>query len=428
MTKLQNVLIIGAGGREHALVWKIAQSERIGKLYVAPGNGGTVSIATNVDIAVSDVDGLLSFAMSNDIGLTVVGPDDTLALGVVDTFTRAGQRIFGPTQAAAQIEASKAFSKQLMIKSGVPTAEFKTFTDLGDALDYLDGRRYPLVVKASGLALGKGVVICASPSEARQALQDMMADKIFGAAGSSVVIEDYLTGREVSLHAFCDGQAAVLFPTAQDHKPIRDNDEGPNTGGMGTIAPVPWATADLLTKAKTTVVDPILAALSEAGVPFSGLLYPGLMISDTGFNVLEFNARFGDPETQSYMRLLDTDLLDILDACVNGKLNEVEIRWSTKSAVTIVLASRGYPGAYAKGLPISGIEAASAMSDIVVFHAGTTQKDGQIVTSGGRVLGISATGTDLADALTKAYEAVKLISFEGMQYRTDIGRKSLSHA
>jgi len=428
MTKPQNVLIIGSGGREHALAWKIAQSPMLGKLYIAPGNGGTTGIATSVAIAAGDIAGLQEFALTHDIDLTVVGPDDTLALGVVDAFTAAGLRIFGPTKAAAQIEASKAFSKELMAACNVPTASFATFSALEPALAYVRSHRLPVVVKASGLALGKGVSICATLAEAEAALHDMMETKIFGAAGSSVVIEDFLTGQEISIHAFCDGRTAVLFPTAQDHKPAYDGDQGPNTGGMGTFAPVPWAGADLVARAKTTVVEPILAAMRKADAPFTGLLYPGLMVEPGGdsLNVLEFNARFGDPETQSYLRLLESDLLEVLNACVDGRLDQLAISWSDRTTVTVVLASGGYPGSYPKGLPISGLEEAAVLPDVVVFHAGTKLENGRLVTAGGRVLGVSATGADLQDARAKAYAAAKLIHFEGVQYRTDIGSKSLA--
>lgn len=427
MNKPQTIFVIGAGGREHALAWKLAQSPQAGRIFIAPGNGGTGGVATNVDIAAGDISGLLKFAQENNVDLTVVGPDDTLALGVVDAFTKAGLRIFGPTQAAAQIEASKAFSKELMAKTGVPTARFETFTELEPALKYVAGHEFPVVVKASGLALGKGVSICANREEAEIALREMMEDKIFGAAGNSVVIEDFLTGQEVSIHAFCDGHTAVLFPTAQDHKPVRDGDQGPNTGGMGTLSPVPWTTKELLNEAKKQVVEPILAGLRGSGAPFTGLLYPGLMVAKDGsFKVLEYNARFGDPETQSYMRLLETDLLAILNVCVDGRLADVEITWADKTAVTIVLASGGYPGSYPKGLPISGLDEAAAQPDVVVFHAGTKLDDGRVVTAGGRVLGVTATGRDLADARAKAYAAARLIHFDGVQYRSDIGSKSLA--
>ena len=422
----QNVLIIGGGGREHALAWKIAQSPRLGRLYVAPGNGGTHTIATNVAISAGDVSALLDFAINNNIGLTIVGPDDSLALGIVDAFNAANLKIFGPTRAAAQIESSKTFSKKLMSAAGIPTANFESFTEIDAATAYIDDHSYPLVVKASGLALGKGVSICQSRAEARATLVDMMSIGKYGDAGNSVVIEDFLPGREISIHAFCDGQSAALFPSAQDHKPAYDGDKGPNTGGMGTIAPVPWADEQLLDQARAVVVEPILAALRQSGASFSGLLYPGLMVGDNGFNVLEFNARFGDPETQSYMRLLESDLLEILNACVDGALVSQSIQWSRLTAITVVLASGGYPGSYDKGLKISGLIEAAQLPDIEIFHAGTKQEGSAMLTNGGRVIGVSATGVDLPDAQAKAYAAIQLISFDGMEYRTDIGNKSLS--
>jgi phosphoribosylamine--glycine ligase len=421
----QNVLVIGSGGREHALAWKIAQSPDIGSLYVAPGNAGTAAIAENVPLKVTDIDGLLEFAKSHDIHLTVVGPDDVLAAGLVDEFSKAGLRAYGPTQSAARIESSKAFSKDLMKESHVPTAKYATFTDLHAAKDYVHGHPAPIVVKASGLALGKGVYICETLEQAHQALDEIMGEKRFGEAGNSVVIEQYLGGQEVSLHAFCDGHNAVLFPSSQDHKRIGEGDVGPNTGGMGTFAPVPWVTPALLHKAQREVVTPILSGLREHHSAFKGTLYPGLMVDGDDIHVLEYNARFGDPETQSYMRLLDSDLLEILNACVDGTLKEVDIKWSNRTAITVVLASGGYPGDYDKGLPITGLSTAAALPDIEVFHAGTALKDGEVVTAGGRVLGVTATGVDLKDAQDKAYAAIKTIKFDGMQYRTDIGKKAL---
>jgi phosphoribosylamine--glycine ligase len=354
----QNILVIGSGGREHALAWKIAQSPQLAQLYVAPGNGGTAGIATNVPIPASDIDGLLEFARANDIHLTVVGPDDTLAAGIVDAFREAGLRIYGPTKAAAQIEASKAFSKDLMTKTHVPTAKYATFTDLVAAKDYVHSHPFPAVIKASGLALGKGVYICQDREEAHRALEEIMGEKVFGEAGSQVVIEEFLGGQEVSIHAFCDGHTAALFPSAQDHKRIGTGDTGPNTGGMGTFAPVPWVKPALLHRVQKEVVQPILTGLRDHHAPFTGTLYPGLMVDGDQLHVLEYNARFGDPETQSYMRLLDTDLLDILDACVDGTLADLHIRWSDRTAVTVVLASGGYPGKYPKGLPITGLNQA----------------------------------------------------------------------
>ena len=426
MNQQQDVLIIGSGGREHALAWKIAQSPRIGKLYVAPGNGGTAELAENVQINAADVPALLDFARSHHIHLTVVGPDDALALGVVDAFQEAGLRIYGPTRAAAQIEASKAFSKELMTTAGVPTARHATFTDLTAAKRHVQSHPLPVVIKASGLALGKGVYICQDVPAALQALTEIMGEKRFGAAGNSVVIEEFLDGQEVSIHAFCDGHTAVLFPTAQDHKRIGTGDTGPNTGGMGTFAPVPWTTPKLMEAAHRQAVKPILQGLSDSEAEFRGTLYPGLMVTPAGgLKVLEYNARFGDPETQSFMRLLESDLLDILNACVDGTLGQLEVTWADSTAVTVVLASGGYPGTYPTGLKIDGLQAAAQLPGVVVFHAGTKRSDGQLVTSGGRVLGVSATGRDLRDAQVKAYAAIKHIHFDGMQYRTDIGNKAL---
>lgn len=425
MKQKQNVLIIGSGGREHALSWKIAQSPNLGQLYLAPGNGGTAALAENVPIRADDIDGLLEFAREHDVHLTVVGPDDALALGVVDAFQKAGLRIYGPTRAAAQIEASKAFSKDLMTETGVPTAKFATFTDLTAAKNYVHDHSFPAVVKASGLALGKGVYICADLGAAKRALDEIMGEKRFGEAGNSVVIEDYLAGQEVSIHAFCDGHTAKLFPPAQDHKRIGTGDTGPNTGGMGTFAPVPWVTPALMHRAQHEVVGPILAGLKAHHAPFTGTLYPGLMVDGDHLKVLEYNARFGDPETQSFMRLLQTDLLEILDACVDGNLSSRHLQWSGETAITIVLASEGYPGTYPKGVAITGIEAAEKLPDVVVFHAGTKLEDGRLVTSGGRVLNVTAVGRDLLEARAKAYAAIKLIHFNGMQYRTDIGHKAL---
>lgn len=420
----KNVLIIGSGGREHALAWKLSQSSRIGKLFVAPGNGGTRQVAENVGINATDIDGLVQFAVSNDIGLTVVGPDDPLALGVVDAFQARGLRIFGPTRAAAEIESSKAFAKNLMLEAGIPTATFQIFSEYAKALAYVREHGAPIVVKASGLALGKGVYVCKTLAQAEAALTEIMLDNVHKDAGKEVVVEEFLDGQEVSIHAFCDGKTHVLLPPAQDHKPIRDGDEGKNTGGMGTIAPVSWVSADVLRDIDERIVRSTLQALAERGRQFSGLLYPGLKMTTSGPKVLEFNARFGDPETQSYMRLLKTDLFDILEACANGTLAELAIEWHSGFVVCVVIASGGYPDEYKKGLPLRGVAEAECVPNVVVFHAGTTF-DGKLKTSGGRVLGVTAIGNTLRDALDRAYEAAKLIEFEGRQYRSDIGAKAL---
>jgi phosphoribosylamine---glycine ligase len=425
MDSNQKVLIIGGGAREHALAWKLGRSPELRRLYVAPGNGGTEAIAENVPIKTTDVAGLVGFAASRSIDLTVVGPDDALALGVVDVFRNVGLRIYGPTCAAARVETSKVFGKSLMAARNIPTARYETFTDLESAKKYAESQDFPLVVKANGPAFSRGSYIARDFSEASQALHKIMEERIFGEAGSSVIIEEHLDGQEASIHAFCDGRQAVLFPPAQDHKRIGTGDIGPNTGGMGAYCPVPWLDQDLLSKIRAEVIDPILAELETQSSPFTGTLYPGVMVDSRGVNVLEFNARFGDPETQSYMPLLDSDLLKMLKACANGELLRDDIKWSTKTAITVVLASGGYPGRYETGLPITGVEAAEALPDILVFHAGTRRVDGNLVTSGGRVLGVTAVADNLADAQQKAYAAVQLIDFAGMQYRTDIGDKAL---
>jgi len=424
-TMISNVLIIGSGGREHALAWKLAQSPRIGKLYVAHGNGGTRDIAENIAIEATDAKGLARFAEKNSINLTVVGPDDPLALGVVDVFQSHGLRIFGPTRAAAQIEASKAFAKRLMRDSNIPTAPFRIFRKHESALEYVRKHGAPIVVKASGLALGKGAYPCKTLAKAEKALAEIMLERAYKQAGDEVIVEEFLNGQEVSIHALCDGKTSILLPTAQDHKPIFDGDKGKNTGGMGTIAPVPWVTDQTLRKVNEQIVRPTLQALAKKGKPFTGCLYPGLKMTDEGPKVLEYNTRFGDPETQSYMRLLKTDLLDVLDACVDGKLADLAVEWNSGFAVCVVLASGGYPGKYKKEILISGIAEAEKIPSVVVFHAGTMCSD-QLRTSGGRVLGVTAVGKTLQEALDRAYEAVRQIKFNGMQYRKDIGAKAIA--
>jgi len=422
---VSNVLIIGSGGREHALAWKLVQSPRIGKLYVAPGNGGTRDVAENIAIEATDIKGLARFAEKNSIDLTVVGPDDPLALGVVDVFQSRGQRIFGPTRDAAQIEASKAFAKRLMRDNGIATAPFQIFRRHENALEYVRKHGAPIVVKASGLALGKGAYPCKTLAKAEKALAEIMLERAYKQAGDEVIVEEFLNGQEVSIHALCDGKTSILLPTAQDHKPIFDGDKGKNTGGMGTIAPVPWVTSQTLQKVNEQIVRPTLQALAKKGKPFTGCLYPGLKMTDEGPKVLEFNARFGDPETQSYMRLLKTDLLDVLDACVDGKLADLTTEWNSGFAVCVVLASGGYPGKYKKEIPISGIGEAEKIPSVVVFYAGTMYSD-QLRTSGGRVLGVTATGDTLQEALDRAYKAVYCIKFKVKQFRKDIGAKAIA--
>lgn len=421
----QKILIIGGGGREHAVGWKIKQSLRAGPLFFAPGNAGTKKLGTNLDIRATDIPALVDFAKRESIGLTLALPDDPLALGIVDEFRKSGLRIWGPTKAAAELEWSKAFAKDFMARQGLPTAKFAIVTGLEEAKKYAEGEILPIVIKASGLALGKGVIICETREDANKALEDIFVNKIFGPAGEKVVIEKFLAGPEISIHALSDGQDYLLFPPSQDHKRAGENDTGPNTGGMGTIAPLPFVSENQMKEIEEKIVAPVIRGMASEGVPFSGLLYPGLMLTKEGPYILEFNARFGDPETQVYMRLLDSDLLDLFDASIDGKLAQTNLRWRKGFAANIVLASGGYPGSYEKGKIISGIEEAEQMPDIVVFHAGTADKEGEVFTNGGRVLGVSATGATLEDALGKAYKALEKISFEGMQYRRDIGKSAL---
>lgn len=421
---MADVLVIGGGGREQALAWKLKQSPKVDKVYVAPGNGGSKDGIQNVDIGFTDGPGLLKFARENGIGFTVIGQEAASEAGVVDIFKKAGLKVFGPTQAAVKIESSKVLAKDLMAAENIPTAAYKTFTDADEALEYANGRSLPVVIKADGLAEGKGVTVCFTAEDIKGAIDRTMVQKNFGEAGSSVVIEDFLKGQEVSTHALCDGNRAVIFPASQDHKQINDGDKGPNTGGMGVIAPVPWVTQEHLSYVDKKIVQPALRGLAGRNADFQGCLYPGLMIDGDEVNVVEFNARFGDPEAEVYMRLLDSDLYDILMACAEGNLDPGSVKWKDGFAVTVVAASGGYPGKYEKGLPITGIEEAEKLDGIVVFHAGTAVKDGQVVTNGGRVLNVTATGATLDEALGKAYAAIKLIHFDGMHYRTDIGRRT----
>src|SRR6266571_5904286 len=420
--KKNTVLVVGSGAREHALGWKLRQSSQLGKIYFAPGTTGTALVGENTGIDALDIDSLVQFALKNRIDLTIAGPDDALAAGVVNAFQEKGLTIFGPTREAAQIESSKVFTKQLLSEEGIPTAQYKTFTNVTRARNYLKKQQLPIVIKASGLALGKGVIIANSLEEAEKAIDDMMVHKIFGQAGEEIVIEEFLQGKEVSIHAFSDGSGVALFPPSRDHKQIFEGNHGPNTGGMGTIAPVAEITAEELEKIAKTIVLPVIRGLKKRGIPFTGCLYPGLMMTKDGPKVIEINARFGDPEMESYMRLLDSDLFEILLASARGALSEVPISWSKKSACCIVLASAGYPGAYEKGEEIVGLD--TVPKDVVVFHFATKEIGGKIVTNGGRVLGITAVGNNLAEALEKAYEAIgeKGIHFPGMQYRRDIGR------
>ncbi|MEZ4646351.1 MAG: phosphoribosylamine--glycine ligase [Chloroflexota bacterium] len=415
-----SVLIIGSGGREHALAWKLAQSPRVRQIFIAPGNAGTAVHGTNLPIGAEDIDRLVLWARGNKIDLTVVGPEVPLALGIVDTFRAAGLPIFGPSQAAAQLEASKAFAKQFMQEAGIPTATFAAFHDYTEAQAYAHSCNGEIVVKASGLAAGKGVVVCDNLGEALDALRQIMADRAFGASGDEVIIEERLSGPEVSLLAFCDGKTAVPLIPARDHKRAYDGDQGPNTGGMGVYAPPSDVDVALIDEIMRTVINPTVQGMAQRGTPYVGVLYAGIMLTANGPKVLEFNCRFGDPETQVILPLLDGDLAEIMLACIDGTLQPDMVRVQSGAAATVVMAAPGYPGSYPKGLPISGLDAVP--SDVVLFHAGTAAAGGQIVTNGGRVLAVSAVGADLETAVARAYAGIAHIHFDGAHYRTDIGR------
>lgn len=417
----KTILIIGSGGREHAIGWKLKQSKNVGKLLFAPGNAGTAEIGKNISLDITNNNEVVDFVKKNSIDMVVIGPEDQLGNGMFDDLNKIGIPTFGPTKKAAQIESSKSFSKELMQKAKIPTAKFKSFTSYKTAYNYLLKQKVPIVIKASGLCLGKGVVVAQTMDEAKDALKKIMIDKLYGDAGSSVVIEEYLEGVEVSFHAFCDGKNAEIFPTSQDHKQIYDGDRGPNTGGMGTITPVPWVPKKLIEQVRKKIVLPALKEMKRRGIEYKGILYPGIMVTKKGPKVLEFNCRFGDPETEPYMRLLKTDLFDIFDACINGSLSKINIKWEKSSACCIAFASKGYPESSQKGVPIKGIHTANSQKDVIVFHAATKKQNKNLVTNGGRVLYVSAIGKNLKDALKKAYVGVKKIKFDGMRFRTDIG-------
>ena len=417
------VLVIGSGGREHALVWKISQSPMVDKIYCAPGNAGIGQIAECVAIKAEDLDGLLDFALQNEIGLTVVGPEVPLTMGIVDKFQEKGLKIFGPSGRAAEIEGSKTFAKDLMAKYGIPTAKYGAFTDAAEAKAFLAEVGLPCVVKADGLAAGKGVLICETKEEAETAVDDILVDNKFGNAGSRVVVEEFLTGQEVSMLAFSDGKTIVPMVSSQDHKRIWDGDKGLNTGGMGAYSPAPIYTPDVHEIVVPQVLEATIKAMEQEGRPFAGILYAGLMLTADGPKVLEFNARFGDPETQAVLPRLKSDLVEIFLAIIDGRLSEMNIQWHEEAAVCVVMASGGYPESSDKGRVITGLEDA-AETGAIVFHAGTKETDGNIVTNGGRVLGISALGRDIAEAIANAYRGVEKITFENMQYRTDIGKKA----
>ena len=424
-----NVLIVGNGGREHALAWKIAQSPRADRVFVAPGNAGTDLDGENVPIAVDDFPALIQFARQNQVGLVVVGPEAPLAAGIVDAMEEAGLRVFGPNKAAAELEASKVFCKDLLRTADVPSADYQVFRKPEDAVRFLTEREDArVVIKADGLAAGKGVVVCANREEAIRAVEQIAVDRVFGTAGDRLVIEERLDGQEASVLAITDGQTIVTLQPAQDHKAAYDGDLGPNTGGMGAYCPAPLVTDEMLEWIEGHVLVPTVHAMRRAKRPFRGVLYAGLMMTHQGPKVLEYNARFGDPECQPLLMRLKTDLLELLDAAVDGRLDKIApLEWDQRPAVSVVMASKGYPGPYAKGLPIRGLAEADTLPDVKVFHAGTTLNDaGQVVTAGGRVLAVTALGDSISVAKLNAYRAVKLIRWDGAWCRKDISDKAMA--
>ena len=416
------VLIVGGGGREHAIAWKCSQSKRVTELYAAPGNAGIAQLATCVDISVMDAEKLVAFAKEKEIDLAIVGPDDPLVAGVADAFMDAGIRVFGPRANAAIIEGSKAFSKDLMKKYGIPSAAYETFDNADAALAYLETAKMPIVLKADGLALGKGVLICNTLEEAKEGVKTLMLDKQFGSAGDKIVIEEFMTGREVSVLCFCDGTHIKPMASAQDHKRAKDGDQGLNTGGMGTFSPSPFYTDDVDKFCKEHVYQKTMDAMKAEGRDFTGILFCGLMLTPDGPRVLEYNARFGDPEAQVVLPRMKNDIIDVMEACIDGKLDEVELEFDEQAAVCVVLASDGYPEQYDKGLVIDGLDTFKDKEGYYVFHAGTKQTDKGIVTNGGRVLGVTAKGKTLVEARANAYKATEWIRFENKYMRHDIGK------
>ncbi|MCX5678779.1 MAG: phosphoribosylamine--glycine ligase [Candidatus Omnitrophica bacterium] len=425
------ILLIGSGGREHALAWKIAKSPKCEKLYASPGSDGMSGIAESVNIKADDINALLNFARTNKIDLTVVGPEAPLVAGIADLFQKAGLKIFGPTKELARLEGSKVFAKELMKKLGVPTADFKIFDKYEDALDYLTAKGAPVVIKADGLAAGKGVMVCKTIADAKAALKTIMVDRAFGSSGDKVIIEDCLAGEEASIIVVSDGNNVAALASSQDHKRVFDGDKGPNTGGMGAYSPAPIITDDLFKKIMDTVINPVISYLAREGKPYKGALYAGIMITDKGPYALEFNVRFGDPETQAIMPRLKSDLVELIERAVDGNLGSYKLEWDPRPCVSVVAVSGGYPGDYAKGMEIKGLDQVSGMKDIVVFHAGTklgkraTDGKSLFITTGGRVLNITALGGDYESAIGRCYEAVRTVHFDRMHYRTDIASKAV---
>ncbi len=419
------VLVIGSGGREHAMVWKLAQSPQVTEIYCAPGNGGIAKMAQCIDVAADDMEGLLTFAKDKAIDLTLVGPEVSLTLGVVDLFQGAGLRIFGPSKKAAALEGSKVFMKDLLAKYDIPSAQYASFTDRDQAMAYVEKIGAPLVVKADGLAAGKGVLVCQELSEARDAVDLVMTQRAFGDAGDEVIIEEFLPGEEASFIAFTDGHTILPLPTSQDHKAVYEGDTGPNTGGMGAYSPAPVVTPELHDQVMEQVMLPTVKALATEGCPYKGMLYAGLMIRDGVAKVLEFNCRFGDPEAQPLLMRLNNDLVDVVEAVIDGNLGSITLDIDSRPTVCVVMASGGYPASYAKGYPISGLDKAAGQEDVVVFHAGTAVEKGAIVNTGGRVLGVTAIDGDLEKAIDKAYAVVDMIHWQDCYFRRDIGKKAL---
>jgi phosphoribosylamine--glycine ligase len=419
------VLVIGSGGREHTLIWKINQSPKVSQIYCAPGNAGISQLARSIDIDADNIDKLADFAQKEKIDLAIVGPELPLSKGIVNEFNKQGLKIFGPTKEAAEIESSKVFSKHLMKKYNIPTANYEVFQNSKKAFDYIKQQTFPLVIKADGLAAGKGVFIVKNLKQARDALNELMKKKTFGEAGRQIIIEEFLKGEEVSILAFCDGKTVVPMVSSQDHKKIFDNDQGPNTGGMGAYSSVPFYPDEFKKTVLEEILKPAIKGLQSEGREYKGVLYAGLVLTKEGPKALEFNARFGDPETQVILPRLKTDLIDILNAAIEGSLHKINIEWEDNAAVCVVVASGGYPGKYQKGKAISGLERLKKMKNIIAFHAGTKFQDGEIVTSGGRVLGITAWDDTISKAKEKAYEGVEEIYFEDMYYRKDIAAKAI---
>ncbi|VAW35926.1 Phosphoribosylamine--glycine ligase [hydrothermal vent metagenome] len=421
------ILIVGGGGREHALAWKLCQSPLVTEIFIAPGNAGTANIGQNINIEADDIEGLMCFALDNEVDLTVVGPEVPLTLGITDLFEKNGLEIFGPSRAAARLEGSKLFSKELMTRTGVPTASYEKFTDADAAKEYIKKLGPRSVIKADGLAAGKGAVVCQTTEEALAAIDLIMVARAFGDAGDTVVIEEFLCGEEASFIAITDGKTILPLATSQDHKAVFEGDTGPNTGGMGAYSPAPVITPEMETDVMETVIRPIVEAMAEDGTPFKGILYAGVMITAEGIKVLEYNCRLGDPETQPILMRLENDLAELLLAAAQERLSEITLNWSDKTALCVVMTAEGYPGSYRKGDVIEGLQDAADITDAVVFHAGTAEKDGAVTTCGGRVLGVTGLGENIEEAIKTAYTAVEQIRWDGAYYRRDIGAKALKN-